>query len=83
MNPNSTARALLLVALVALVIGALAIALAPSSHHGHDSTVSAASRASRTFERRHPGPVVALAARVRRMPPPITGAPTVRYRGGP
>jgi hypothetical protein len=41
-------RRLLLIALVALVIGALAIALAPSSHHGHDSRASAASRASRT-----------------------------------
>ena len=41
-------RRVLLVALVALAIGALAIALAPSSHHGHDSTASAASRASRT-----------------------------------
>ncbi len=39
---------LLLVALAALIIGALAVALAPSSHHGHDTTVSAASRASRT-----------------------------------
>ena len=36
----------LLVALLALAISGLAIALAPSSHHGHD-TVSAASRASR------------------------------------
>jgi hypothetical protein len=34
------ARRVLLVALVALVIGALAIALAPSSHHGHDATTS-------------------------------------------
>ena len=41
-------RRVLLVAVVALVIGALALALAPSSHHGHDTTVSAASRASRT-----------------------------------
>jgi hypothetical protein len=41
-------RRLLLVALVALIIGALGIALSPSSHHGHDATVSAASRASRT-----------------------------------
>jgi hypothetical protein len=41
-------RRVLLVALVALAIGALAIALAPSSHHWHDATVSAASRASRT-----------------------------------
>jgi hypothetical protein len=40
-------RRVLLVALVALVIGALALALAPSSHDGHDTTVSAASRASR------------------------------------
>jgi hypothetical protein len=40
-------RRVLLVAFVALVIGALALALAPSSHHGHDTTVSAASRASR------------------------------------
>ena len=44
-------RRVLLVAVVALVIGALALALAPSSHHGHDTTVSAASRASRsTFQ---------------------------------
>ena len=35
-------RRVLLVAIVALVIGALALALAPSSHHGHDTTVSAA-----------------------------------------
>jgi hypothetical protein len=41
-------RRVLLVAVVALVIGALALALAPSSHHGHDTTVSAASRASRS-----------------------------------
>ena len=41
-------RRVLLVAFVALVIGALALALAPSSHHGHDTTASAASRASRT-----------------------------------
>jgi hypothetical protein len=41
-------RRVLLVAIVALVIGALALALAPSSHHAHDSAVSAASRASRT-----------------------------------
>jgi hypothetical protein len=32
----------LLVAIAALVIGALALALAPSSHHGHHTTVSAA-----------------------------------------
>jgi hypothetical protein len=32
----------LFVAIAALVIGALALALAPSSHHGHDTTVSAA-----------------------------------------
>jgi hypothetical protein len=41
-------RRVLLIAIVALVIGALAIALAPNSHHGHDSTASAASRVSRT-----------------------------------
>ena len=35
-------RRVLLVAIAALVIGALALALAPSSHHGHDTTVSAA-----------------------------------------
>jgi hypothetical protein len=34
-------RRVLLVAIAALVIGALALALAPSSHHGHHSTVSA------------------------------------------
>ena len=34
-------RRVLLVAIAALVIGALAMALAPSSHHGHDTTVSA------------------------------------------
>jgi hypothetical protein len=36
----------LLIALIALALAGLAIALAPSSHHGHDTT-SAASRASR------------------------------------
>ena len=36
-------RRVLLVAIAALVIGALALALAPSSHHGHDTTVSPAS----------------------------------------
>ena len=41
-------RHVLLVVLVALVIGALAIALAPSSHHGHDTTASAAFDAGRT-----------------------------------
>ena len=41
-------RRALLVAIAALVIGALALALAPSSHHGHGTTVSAASRASRS-----------------------------------
>jgi len=35
-------RRVLLVAIAALVIGALALALAPSSHHGHGTTVSAA-----------------------------------------
>ena len=35
-------RRVLLIAIAALVIGALALALAPSSHHGHDTTVSAA-----------------------------------------
>ena len=50
MNPTFSIRPrrVLLIAIVALVIGALAIALAPSSHHGHDSTVSATSRAGRT-----------------------------------
>jgi hypothetical protein len=37
-------RRVLLVAIAALVIGALALALAPSSHHGHHTTVSAALR---------------------------------------
>jgi hypothetical protein len=35
-------RRVLLVAIAALVIGALALALAPSSHHGHDTTAPAA-----------------------------------------
>ena len=41
-------RRALLVAIAALVIGALALALAPSSHHGPGTTASAASRASRS-----------------------------------
>jgi predicted lysophospholipase L1 biosynthesis ABC-type transport system permease subunit len=42
-NPTLTfrPRRLLLVALVAIVIGALAIALAPGSHHGHHTTADA------------------------------------------